>query len=69
MKLYNPFKWHLVQIGDKYALRKYFLIHGWKYLDKVSFHSWFFSVGLRDCLYDKKEDAQKRLGSMKVIVL
>ena len=68
MKLYNPFKWHLVQIGDKYALRKWIGIYVWMYLDSVSFNKWFFSVAIRHYLYDTKEAAQKRLDNLKVTV-
>lgn len=69
MKLYNPFKWHLVQIGNKYALRKWFSIYGWMYLGRFGFDNYFFKYVENYCLHDTKEAAQKRLGKMEVTVL
>ena len=36
MKFYNPFKAHIVQCGDKYLVRRWYLIT-WEYKETVSF--------------------------------
>lgn len=40
MKFYNPFKWHIVQIVDKYYARKYVLFDGWVFHDNKREITW-----------------------------
>lgn len=40
MKLYNPFKWHIVQLrSGKYAVRAYRIVY-WLYQDKKDNYTW-----------------------------
>ena len=36
MKLYNPFKWHIVERNNKFILRRFYIPHlGWSYHYRV----------------------------------
>jgi len=71
MKLYNPFKLHLVQFSNgKYGLRYLSCFHfGWMYKDlNATYFSWpKESNYFKDCMVDTKEQATLELITDKAI--
>lgn len=61
MKIYNPFKPHLVQFNDgSYAYRKFALI-AWVLLDREGDHWWFGKVHWQIYCYGSKTAAETAL--------
>ena len=62
MKLYNPFKPHLVKIGNHYAIRRLESC-GWTYLDKESLDKgdvfWWGQGKVRYYLFEGIADARE----------
>ena len=75
MKLYNPFKPHLVKIGNRYAIRKFTLFYWWVFIDKRAEEAksilWWSSNYTNYYLFDSLDAAQKvfKAKPWKVIVL
>jgi hypothetical protein len=82
MKLFNPFKAHIVQCGDKYLVRRWYLL-AWFYKETESFrheephwwNSWEYASKYCECdslaqaiaLRDKKWLNPNKKPNMKVI--
>jgi len=66
MKFYNPFKWHIRQVGNKYVVAKRGILF-WYFIDKDDFFDWsnassFWRI---HCLIDSKEKAKYLLQQVK----
>jgi hypothetical protein len=69
MKIYNPFKKHLVQFSNgKYGIRHH-TIFGWKYTDlEHGYYSWDKqSMYFENCVTDNEEFAKLHLLTEKVL--
>jgi len=70
MKLYNPFKKHLVQLSTgNYGVR-YYTMFGWKYVDLSGSGHYSWSKGdlyFPDCMTNDKEFAKLHLLTEKVL--
>jgi hypothetical protein len=67
MKLYNPFKPHIIEICGKFWIRKLSILGGWVYLDnqKMSAH-WYSLSWLND--FNTHEDASIKLSALPTLI-
>lgn len=68
--MYNPFKWHIIKIYDKYLIRRLTLMLCWVYADKHTAFEWcVMSNAIQYSSFDYIENARKRKDSLKVEVV
>lgn len=64
MKLYNPFKPHIVTNGDgNYYIRKFGMC-GWEYLDRTEDYYWWLVSNKGYAKFDSLESAKLRFTSI-----
>lgn len=68
--MYNPFKWHIINVYDKYLIRRLNLTLGWLYADKETPFEWFtMDHAIQRASFDDIASARKRKDSLKVEVI